>query len=110
MTDNPPSLPPPLFCVPVPLALPVYALLGFNLRTKKRTEDCQCRATANARAPGFMADFSLAYLHALVAVNLGGLFASAEGLTRGTLAAGIAKHVRDKERTEDFLIDVLLIN
>lgn len=40
------------------------------------------------------AEFTFAYLHALVAVNLGGFFASAEGLTRGTLAAGIAKHVR----------------
>lgn len=37
---------------------------------------------------------SISYLHALVAVTLGSFMSSAEGLTRGTLSAGINKHVR----------------
>lgn len=48
---------------------------------------------AKQRPPAFARDYSFAYLHALAAVTLGSLFASAEGLTRGTLSAGIAKHV-----------------
>ena len=101
-----PLLPLPSRLLSPPPAPPTPLCFGRtrNLIQRRRREDKmvtptkqrrQRRATtAAAMSDSSNDDSSSAYLHSLVAVVVGSFVCSAEGLTRGTLSAGIAKHVR----------------